>query len=82
MHSGRDRSRRHGVPARAEISAHWGQGWREGRNRFISGFEGEKEKCKFDLVDKKWDDIASREGDLCGRVLQGQTEKTLSRAGR
>lgn len=39
------------------------------RNRLISGFEGEKEKCKFDLVDKKWDDIASREGDLCGRVL-------------
>lgn len=32
----------------------------EGGNRLLSGFEGEKEKCKFDLVDKKWDDVARR----------------------
>ena len=30
----------------------------EGGNRLLSGFEGEKKKCKFDLVDKKWDDVA------------------------
>lgn len=41
----------------------------EGGNRVISDFEGEKSKCKCDLVDKKWNDKASREGDLCRRVL-------------
>ncbi|PKU42176.1 hypothetical protein llap_7521 [Limosa lapponica baueri] len=30
---------------------------KEGGNILISGFEGEKKKCKFDLVDKKQDDV-------------------------
>jgi len=41
----------------------------DGGNRLIGDFEGEKNKCKCDLVDKKWNDTASREGDLCRRVL-------------
>ncbi|KAJ7408857.1 hypothetical protein WISP_118287 [Willisornis vidua] len=32
----------------------------EDRNRLLSGFKGEKEKCKYDLVDKKWADVARR----------------------
>lgn len=30
----------------------------ESGNRLISSFEGEKKKCKFDVVDKKQDDVA------------------------
>ena len=30
----------------------------KGENRLLSGIKEEKKKCKVDLVDKKWDDVA------------------------
>lgn len=46
----------------------------EDRNKLLSGFEGEKKKWNFDLVDKKWIEVAS---GLCEGCLQQQNENTL-----
>ena len=75
---GKEKGRRHDAPARAGHSAHRGQ---EGGNRLISGFEGQKKKCKFDLVDRKQDGVARRKVVFAMGVCKSRTRRPRHKPG-